>query len=71
MSEEDTSSTSNVAQAAERAQQDSDKVSWNSSAQKLMELSKELGLVDADLCEFVRDQQEYEREERRLQHEAC
>ena len=56
MSEEESRSTSNVAQAAEEVEHEVDKVLRNSSVRELLDLGKELGLVDADLREFVRDQ---------------
>ena len=66
MPQEETSSTSNVVQAAEEAQHEVNRVTRNSSVRELMDLGKELRSVDGDVHKFVRDQQEYERQERRL-----
>ena len=41
-----------------------------SSVRELVNLGKELGLTGVDLREFIKEQQDHEREERRLRREA-
>ena len=41
-----------------------------SSIRELVNLGKELGLTSVDLREFIKEQQDHEREERRLRRKA-